>query len=388
MLTQIIDTCRNFEHVIIFGMGMVGKSAWEILDESGIKVTCFCDNSAQNCREVYGCKVLLPEEAVRAYPDAAYIISIIKYRAEVLDQLLELGISEKNILHFYSGGSYEYYSSVPEACYQEELEDLYRIEMGQPLDLVYPKKFTEKIQWMKLYDRNPLKTILADKYAVRDYIKEKIGEEHLIPLLGVWNQFEEIDFDEFPDSFVLKCNHSCGATVVVKNKNEMDKKQIETDMKKWLSKNFAFHSLELHYKDIEPKIIAEKYIEEMDGNLFDYKVHCFHGEPTYIQVIGDRDLRAHTGRHLVYDFDWNEQNWTTGKPYLKYKEGLKRPAVLEELYQLSRILCKEFEYVRVDFYIIQGHILFGEMTFTPGSGYYIYDDDWTPEADLMLGEKI
>lgn len=158
-------------------------------------------------------------------------------------------------------------------------------------------------------------------------------------------------------------------------------------MEKWLNTNHAFHSLELHYKDIKPKIIAEKYIEEIDGNLFDYKVHCFHGKPTYIQVIGNRDLKSHSGLQLVYDFNWNEQDWSFGD-YPKYREGLKRPSMLEELYRLSRILCEEFEYVRVDFYIILEQILFGEMTFTPGSGFYRYNDDWTLETDLMLGNII
>lgn len=387
MLRQIIDTCRNLERIIIVGMGKVGKSAWEILNESGIEVTCFCDNNAQNCREVYGCKVFLPEEAVRAYPDANYIISISKYRTEVLKQLLGLGISEEKILHFYASGSDEYYSRIPETHYQEELEDLYRITMGRALDLANPQRFTEKIQWLKLYDRNPLKTMLADKYAVRDYIKEKIGEEHLIPLLGVWNRFEDINFDELPDTFVLKCNHGSEANAIIKNKSEMDKQQVEADMKKWLNTNYAFISLEPHYKNIPPKIIAEKYIEELDGNLYDYKVHCFHGEPTYIQVIGDRDIKAHTGLQLVYDFDWNEQDWICG-PYPKYQKGLKRPSALEELYRLSRILCEEFQYVRTDFYIVSEHIFFGEMTFTPGSGMYRYGNYWTPESDLMLGEKI
>ena len=138
---------------------------------------------------------------------------------------------------------------------------------------------------------------------------------------------------------------------------------------------------------IMPVYNAEKYIEEVDGNLFDYKVHCFHGEPTYIEVIGDRDLEKHKGKQLIYDFDWNEQQWSFGD-YLRYKEGLKRPPVLKQLYQLSKVLCEEFEYVRVDFYIISGQILFGEMTFTPSGGFCPYNDEWRPENDLMLGEKI
>lgn len=387
MIQQVIDACKKSECNIIVGAGACGKKLWGIMQQSDIPIVCFCDNHAKANQTVYDHEVLVPQKVVDIYPNALYIIAIMKYRAEVLEQLIQLGIPENHILHFYSDRTYEYYSSISEEQYPEELEDLYYLLMGQKLDLQNPQKFTEKIQWLKAYDRNPMKSVLADKYAARDYIKNKIGEEHLIPLLGVWNHFEEIDFNKLPDEFVLKCNHASGANIIVRQKDKMNKHELKHELEKWLDINYAFMYLEFHYRDINPKIIAEKYIEEADGNLFDYKVHCFHGEPMYIQVIGDRDLRKHLGLQMVYDFDWNEQPWAVGG-YPKYKRKLKRPPELEQLYQLSKVLCEEFVYVRIDFYIVSGRILFGEMTFTPGAGFYQYNEDWEPEMDLSLGEKI
>lgn len=387
MLKQIIDICRKHSHIVIAGAGKGGEKLWEILHQENIVISCFCDNNAMEYGEKFGIKVLLPQEAAEAYPDALYVIAIMKKREEVLDQLLQLGIMEKQITHFYLHRDNAYYKSIAEECYRAELEDRYRLTMGVSLDIDHPTKFTEKIQWLKLFDRSPVKTQLADKYAVRSYIQEKIGGKHLIPLLGVWNCFSEIDFESLPDKFMLKCNHGCGMNHIIRNVNISDLRYIEQDFNQWMRINWAYQSLELHYQNIEPRIIAEQYIQEIDGNLFDYKVHCFQGEPTYIQVIGDRDLAEHTGLQLVYDFQWNRQMWTFGD-YPKYQRELERPSVLDDLYDLSKLLCRDFPYVRIDWYIISEKILFGEMTFTPASGYYPYNEDWGVVEDTLLGNMI
>lgn len=277
---------------------------------------------------------------------------------------------------------------------KDSLKRWYRKETGRILDLEYDQGFDEKIQKLKLvygneqYKNFDLVCELCDKLAARGWIKKLIGEEFLVPLLGKWERFEEIDFNELPEKFVLKCNHGSGMNYVIKDKSNIDIYRMRDMFTYWLNINYAYYTgFEMQYKNVHPAIIAEKYIEELDGNLFDYKVHCFNGEPLYIQIIGDRDLATHEAKQLVYDFNWNKQKWTFGD-YPRYEKELERPSNLGKLYQLCKKLCEDFEYVRVDFYIIESQILFGEMTFTPGSGLYKYNNDYTKDVDSFLGKKI
>jgi len=270
--------------------------------------------------------------------------------------------------------------------YERKLSEYYEMSTLKRIDIQNPKTFNEKIQWLKLYDpMNTLKTKLADKYRVREWIEEKIGADYLIPILGVWNKISEIDLDTLPNRFVLKTNHGSGTTVVIANKEETDWTEIEKKYDKWIANNYAFDSFEPHYKDITPKIIAEEYIEQNDGNLYDYKIHCFNGKPLYILVIGDRDLKCHTGRGAIYDIEWNLQPFTTNS-YPLFKKTVSKPKKLKEMLSLAEILSKDFSYVRVDLYELDdGSIKFGEMTFTPSSGMY----DWNPpEMDEKWGELL
>lgn len=271
--------------------------------------------------------------------------------------------------------------------YAAELAKIYYFKTGKKLNLDNPATFNEKIQWMKLNDSTPLKTTLADKYLVRDWVKEKIGEQYLIPLLGVWDKFDDIKVDELPDSFVLKANHGCGWNIIVKEKEKADWNKFKEKFDYWLSLNFAFSSmgLQLHYRDIPPKIIAEKYIENENGNLYDYKIHCFNGKPEYIQVVGNRKIDAHKAKEIFYNTQWELQSFTSGvNP--QYEAGRKKPANLEEILRIATTLSQGFMYVRVDLYKLDNdEIKFGEMTFTPNSGF----NHWVPqEMDKILGEKI
>ena len=270
--------------------------------------------------------------------------------------------------------------------YERKLAEYYQMSTLRRIDIQKPRTFNEKIQWLKLHDpMNEMKTKLADKYMVREWIEEKAGEEYLIPLLGVWNNISEVDLETLPDRFVLKTNHGCGTTMIITNKADADWDKIKVQYDEWLATNYAFVSFEPHYKDIEPKIIAEKYIEQNDGNLYDYKIHCFNGKPLYILVIGDRDLKHHTGMGAIYDVEWNLQSFTTNS-YPIYEKAVSKPQKLEEMLKLAEILSKDFSYVRVDLYELDdGSIKFGEMTFTPSSGMY----DWNPpEMDAKWGEIV
>lgn len=272
--------------------------------------------------------------------------------------------------------------NMSEAEYPEYLKKWFFEKTGDSLDLDNPKTFNEKIQWLKLYDRNPLKTKLADKYEVRDWIKEKIGEEYLIPLLGVWDNFEDIDFDDLPNKFVLKCNHGCHQHFLVKNKNEFDKSFAKEKFNEWMNKNWAYCAgLELHYKDIKPRILAEKFIESRYG-LTDYKLWCFDGQVKYIQYISERDKYGEY-KMAFFDREWKKQDFISN--YVIIDEEIKKPDNLDKLIEIAEILAKDFQFVRVDLYILDnGDIKFGEMTFTPGSGVL----NWQPKSQNMEIGKI
>ena len=268
-----------------------------------------------------------------------------------------------------------------EKDFPQMLKKWYKKRTGRELNLENPQTFNEKIQWLKLYDNSPLKTKLADKYLVRDWIKQEIGEEYLIPLLGVWNSFDEIDFDKLPEQFVLKANHGCAWNIIVKDKSKFDKAKAKKKFDKWMRRNYAYKAgLELQYKDIPPKIIAEKYIVDSKGELNDYKTLCFNGEPKFIWIDCGR-LKNRTEN--IYDTNWNLQPFLMTYP--NSKDPIPAPENLPKMIELAKKLCQNFALVRVDFYNVDGKIYFGEMTFTSASGV----DKFIPgEYDLKLGQML
>lgn len=273
--------------------------------------------------------------------------------------------------------------------YKLEIEDWFKEITKKSLNLKNPKTFNEKIQWLKLYDSTPLKTQLADKYLVRDWVKEKIGEEYLIPLLGVYDNFDEIDFDKLPNQFVIKCNHGCGYNIIVTDKSTLDKNEAKEKITKWMNEDFAFkNGLELHYSNIQRKIIIEEYIENANGDLYDYKFWCFNGNVEYIQFLSERNTNGL--KMAFYDKNWNKQNFVYSYPL--DEKNIEKPNNLETMIELAEKLSKDFQHVRVDFYRLNnGKIYFGEMTFTSCSGTC----KWAEKERLIdgctngyLGEKI
>lgn len=281
------------------------------------------------------------------------------------------------------GQNYEYYKSLPEEKYGDELKLWYKSITGKELNLDNPETFDEKIQWLKLNDRNPLKTKLADKYEAREWVKEKIGEKYLIPLLGVWDSFDDIDFSKLPERFILKTNHGCGFNYIV-NKDNMNIEEIKNKFEKWLNINFAFvNGFELHYKNIKPKIIAEEFIlKDETEKLLEYKILCIHGEPVLIRVISDRFGEV--------DRKFFDTQWTFFPLYEGQKnegKGSKRPSNLEEILEISKTLSKDFPLVRVDLYLTSdSQIKFGELTFTPESGLSKFPKG--KDFNAELGRKL
>lgn len=244
-----------------------------------------------------------------------------------------------------------------------------------------PRTFNEKLQWLKLYHTNSLLTQCADKYAVREYVKQKIGEKYLIPLLGVWDRAEEIEFDKLPNKFVLKVNWGSGQNIIVKDKNKLDINDTIQKLNKWLEphSNHYYAAFEWCYKDIKPKIIAEEYIEQMDGYLIDYKIHNFNGKPILAQIID----RWETHKETIYEID----SWTKTELHFTYdllQREFMKTAAFEEIESLSKKLSEDFCYVRADFYDINSKIYFGELTFYPGSGCLHMPLHW----DNKLGDIL
>lgn len=273
---------------------------------------------------------------------------------------------------------------IPDPMY---LRLAFKFYTGRTLDLKTPRTFNEKLQWLKLHDRKPEYTVMVDKVKVRSYVSEKIGPQYLIPCLGVWNAPDEIDFNSLPDQFVLKCNHNSGTGMCIcKDKGRIDAGEIRAGLQRGLEENYFYLGREWPYKDVPRRIIGEKYLADGSGTgLKDYKVLCFHGDPKLIQL--------HIGRFTdhqtqdFYDTQWHKTTISMGR-YTHYKVSetvLPKPELLDEMLRLSRILAKDIPHVRVDWYIVDGHLYFGELTFYDGSGFDSYDD---LNDDMMIGDWL
>jgi len=217
---------------------------------------------------------------------------------------------------------------------------------------------------------------------VKNYIKDTIGEKYVIPLLKVWDSYKKINFDSLPNKFVLKANHGSGMNIIIEDKSKYNIKEIKKIAKKWLNTNYAFkNGFELHYMNIKPKIIAEIYYENMNEDLFDYKIYCFNGRVESIAFLsGKKNLR----RIAFYDRHWNRLNYTDTYPSFEYE--IPKPQKLNEMIEISQKLSNGFAFVRVDLYILNnGDIKFGEMTFAPFSGNLKFNP---PEQDRIFGEMI
>ena len=249
--------------------------------------------------------------------------------------------------------------------YEDELKNWWFVHKKKPLNIKNPETFNEKIQWLKLYDSTPIKTQLTDKYLVRSWIKDKIGEEYLMPIIGVYNNFQEIDFNNLPNKFVIKCNHGSGYNIIVKDKSKLILNNVKRKLNKWINENFAFKSgFELHYRDIEPKIIIEKYMDDGSSDLRDYKFHCFDGKPKFLWIDCDRHS---VHKRSLYDLKWNQLPYKINTHYSTCPPQ-KKPKLLNKLIELSEVLSKGFAYSRIDFYIVYQKIFFSEITFTSSSG--------------------
>lgn len=259
----------------------------------------------------------------------------------------------------------------------------YRLRLGKKIDLTNVRSFNEKLQWLKLYDRNPLYTQLVDKYEVRKYISKTIGEEYLIPLIGVWDKFEDIDFSKLPNQFVLKCNHDSGGLVICTDKTKLDIKAAREKINKSLKTNYYYSAREWPYKNVKPRIICEKYMVDESGvELKDYKFMCFNGEVKCSFVCLNRN--SSSGLNVdFYDMDWNLMPFE--RHYPSSGTAIPKPKNFNKMVEFAEKLSNYIHFVRVDFYETNGKLYFGELTFYPGAGF----EEFTPESyDYLLGSWI
>ena len=371
------------ENIYIYGAGLVGKSHYIRLSKK-YEINGFVVSKKDNdIDKLYGLPVFEARSMKNANRNAALIVGVgYGYQNEILNTAKECGF-ENIVFPWIEPMTYEYYSNCKVLDLKSELIDWSRLYLERNYDIDNPIGFNEKIQWLKLYDNTELKTRLADKVMVRDYVKETIGEKYLIPCLGVWDSFDEIDWDKLPDSFVLKCNHGSGTNEIIQDKTNIDYNELKLKFEDWMNLNYAFFSgFEMHYKGIVPQILAEELLLTENGeDLKDYKIFVFNGKAKLIQVDIDRQ---HEHRRNIYDLEWNYIPVSILYPTAP-KVIVEKPDCLQEMIIVAEKLGKGFKHVRVDLYICNNRIFFGEMTFTHGSG----TEKFTPVSyERQMGDWI
>lgn len=264
------------------------------------------------------------------------------------------------------------------------IKRIYKVFFKYDLPLNNPQTFNEKLQWLKLYDKNPLYTTLVDKYEVKKYVSNLIGDKYIIKTYGIYDSFDDIDFNSLPNQFVMKCTHDSGGVVICKDKRIFNYKKARKVINKSLKRNYYYKWREWPYKNVKPRIIIEEYLEDNKAHsLDDYKFFCFNGKVDCVMVCIDRNI----GDTKFYFFD---RNWLLKRYNIRGKNApknftLEKPSNLDSMFKIAEILSKDFPFVRIDLYSCDNSIYFGEYTFYPQSGY---DKNLILESDNYFGSLI
>ncbi len=300
----------------------------------------------------------------------ASILKLIKNPAKVVYILDKLGVSRM----------------IPDKPY---LKLKYRACFGKKLKLKNPTTFNEKLQWLKLYDRKPEYTAMVDKYEAKKYAAERIGDEYIIPTLGVWDRVEDIDFDSLPEQFVLKCTHDSGGLVICRDKSQLNIEEAKEKLQKALKNNFYYSYREWPYKNVKPRIIAEEYMEDAStSELRDYKFFCFDGVAKALFIATERQKAGEEVKFDFYDINFKHLDFRQGHP--NSSAEIKRPETFQKMRELAENLSKSIPQLRVDFYEVNGRAYFGELTFFHHAGLMPFDPeewDYTFGSWIQLPEK-
>ena len=249
------------------------------------------------------------------------------------------------------------------------------------LNLQTPQTFNEKLQWLKLNDRKDIYTKMVDKYEAKSYVSKIIGNKYIIPTLGIYNNFDEIDFNKLPNQFVIKCTHDSGGLVIVTDKSKLDIKKAKKKINKSLKRNYYYLGSEWPYKNVKPRIIVEKYMKDnKDTSMRDYKFFCFNGNPYCILLCNDRNTEL---KETFFDLNWKILPFK--RPNHSIDTNIEKPHNLDKMIEFSKKLSLNIPFLRVDFYEINGNLYFGELTFYPAGGFSKFEPE---EWDLKLGNLI
>lgn len=272
---------------------------------------------------------------------------------------------------------------IPDKMY---IQIIYFVNFHKMINLNNPTTFNEKLQWLKLHDHNPKYTNMVDKYEAKKIVANKIGDEYIIPTLGIWNSFDEIDFNKLPNQFVLKCTHDCGGIVICKDQRYLNIRDARNKINKSMKRNYYYVGREWQYKNVKPRIIAERYMvqEGLESGLNDYKFQCFDGKVDNIMICEGRDSERGV-RYLYFSKEWNYLGYCLYDDIDISTFTYPKPDRLNEMIQIAETLAEGYKELRIDLYCINGKIYFGEITLYTSSGI---DRTITREADRKMGERL
>ncbi len=280
-----------------------------------------------------------------------------------MNKIISYIVEPKKIILYLMNKNY--LSFIPDETF---LKMKYKLMMGKKLDLENPKTFNEKLQWLKLHDRNPEYTKMVDKYEAKEYVANIIGKEYIIPTLGVWDKFDDIDFDALPNEFVLKPTHTSGNVFICKDKSKIDYKKLKKQVNKWLKRDYYKIHREWPYKNVKPRIIAEEYMENKDHtSIKDYKFYCFNGQADYVMICTGRET-GHP-KFYFYDKEWNfMRNMSNDGMKLEGKLE-EKPIGIEKMFEIAEKLSQGIKFVRMDLYNVNEKIYFRRIYVFPSSGF-------------------
>lgn len=292
------------------------------------------------------------------------------------------------MIDYFSDADYRFLVNAKRGLYdkmpdKEYLSRYFKAVFKKEIDFCNPKTYNEKLQFLKLYDRNPSYTDLVDKYSAKLFVSKVIGDQYVIPTIGVWDDFDDIDFASLPNQFVIKCTHDSGGIVICKDKSSFDIQAARKVINKSLRRNYYQVFREWPYKDVKRRILIENYMEDKSGELKDYKFFCFDGEPKAMFVATDRQNKSEETKFDFFDMDFNHLPFTNGHPIAATLPD--KPNCFEEMKSIAAKLSKNIPHVRVDFYEIDDKVYFGEMTFFHWSGFVPFKP---AEWDEKFGEFI
>lgn len=382
------------EKVCIRGAGFVGADlAFEILTVAGFHIDYFMDIGKRVGSKIKNTAVISPDNLQEGR--ILFVVAVgEKYQNEVIAEL------RRNRLSKYIVASYKWEDQIVRSVKEKGdecanrrysywandricAERWLKEQVGYEPDLDHPRTFNEKLQWLKLNDRNPRYTQLVDKYAVKEYVAEVIGEKYVIPTLGIWDDPEQIDFDILPNQFVLKCTHDSGSSILCRDKMNFDCVRAKEKLRENLGRNYYYIGREWPYKNVRPQILCEKYIGTYPNEeLPDYKIMCFNGQAKCSFVCSER-FSDDGLKVTFFDMDWNVMPFE--RHYPKSKAPIEKPRNYHKMIELAEKLAYGLTFVRVDFYEVEGDLYFGELTFYPGNGL----EEFRPtEWDGILGDWL